>query len=190
MIIQSRSIWRRIDSDWKVGLDSFKLTPRIEPEWNRLKFSQFALNCFSDWFGMFPNTDSFRLNLIDNSVKINLTSDWFGIIQIDGSDWAGMNRIESDYYFTDLYRIRFKTFSDWFGMILNQTLDSFWLIRIENVVNINSSSDWLGLKTWFGFIKIDVSDSTGINRIKTDWFFIDIRNDSKSFGKIFRNGAE
>ena len=44
------------------------------------------------------------------------------------------------------------------------------MIRIENSVWINSSSDCFGLRTWFRSIRIDASDWCGIKRIKSDWF--------------------
>ena len=42
-----------IDSDWKFGLDPFRLKFRIESDWFSTCFLQTRFKRFSDWFGIF-----------------------------------------------------------------------------------------------------------------------------------------
>ena len=101
----------------------------------------------------------------------------FHATQIDASDWAGMNRIKSDYYFTDLHRMRFKTFSDWFGMILNLNSDSFRLIRIKKLCSDSFKlmpriePEWIGLRQMFILLICIQWDSKRF-RIGLEWIWI------------------
>ena len=42
------------------------------------------------------------------------------LVRIDALDWTGINRIKSDWFLTDLYRTRFKTF---LGLVRNDAED-------------------------------------------------------------------
>ena len=56
------------------------------------------------------------------------------------------------------------------------------------VIRTNLSSDWFGLKTWFG---IGSDWCVGINRIKSDWFLtVFFQNDSDWLGYKFRNKSK
>ena len=86
-----------------------------------------------------------------------------------------------------------------FSIRFNATSDSFGLVRINNSVWINQSSDWFGLKTWnqigsdsFESLPRIKSDRflTVFNQTKYKTFFELVRNDSHWIGYRYRNESE
>ena len=80
----------------------------INPIWDWSK-----PNFQSESIQIIPTLDSFRLILIENSVRINL-----GLVRIHSDSSLGINQIKSDIILTVFHQTRYKTF---FGLVRNDS---------------------------------------------------------------------
>ena len=109
------------------------------------------------WFWTIRNhselmRQTFRILFNENRSKINSTwSDLFPFNPYHQYEW-----------------IRTK-----FLIRVNTNQSELGLIWSELSIRMNSRSELFRLKTWFGYNRIDASDWSGINRIKSDWCLTD-----------------